>query len=141
MRVVIADAMKARLEYTRQVMQRLGFTIVASGNDGIWAVSFCRKYTPDLAIIDDDLPQLAADRVVAAIRRDESAKYIIVGAAGNKPSGTLDKHTLFVPKPFTVGNVGEAVQKLKSGIVVPAVARPVEMPEFGMSRAPQLPHR
>ena len=145
MRVVIADSISARMAYVRQVTQQIGFQVVALGSDGIWAIAFCKKHRPDLAILDGDLPNMPARKVAAALRRDDSATYVIVGTNRTQEHGHAvnpgDYKSINVQKPFNPAAVKAAVKNLQTGNVLPALDEVIPMADFGTTRVPQLPYR
>lgn len=135
MRTIIVDPNEQRVEETKKVLVKLGHQVIAIVGDGIWAVSFCKKHTPDLAILHHMLPQLSCEKVIKALCRDDVTKYIIVGQdVMTQPWGRLfgDPHIIAVRRPFTEHNLGTTITLMKN---TPALT----MPEWGLTKVDQLP--
>ena len=79
MKVVIADGDVERLKVTQALMSSLRHHTVAIAADGVWAVSMCRKHAPDLAILDGSLAEMSTSQVVDTLRRENLARFILVG--------------------------------------------------------------
>lgn len=135
LRTIIIDPVDQRVEETTEILVKLGHQVVAIVGDGIWAVSFCKKHKPELAVLHHTLPQLSCEKVIKALRRDDSTRYIIVGQDSMaQPWARLfgDPHIVAVRRPFTEHNLGITITLMKN---TPALT----MPEWGLSRLEQLP--
>jgi len=135
LRTIIVDPLDSRVEETKKILVKLGHQVVAIVGDGIWAVSFCKKHKPELAVLHHMLPQLSCEKVIKALRREDVTRYIIVGQdAMSQPWARLfgDPHVVAVRRPFTEHNLATTIHLMKS---TPALV----MPEWGLTRADQLP--
>lgn len=96
-------------------MRVLGHNVVQVAPDGVWAVAVCKKFMPDLAVLDVDLPNMRGDKVAQSIRRDATAKYIIVGATKITPmiqEAVSSAGAALLSKPFTIEKVRDALASL-----------------------------
>ena len=145
MRIVVADAIAARLAYVRQVLVGLGHTIVAVGNDGIWAVTFCKKHTPDVALLDMSIGNMNAARVAAVLQRDKTAHYVVVTTGSIHEHGHAvnagDVRSILVQKPMTAASFQAAISAIDRGTVLPALSAPVPSLQADTSKVPNLPYR
>ena len=78
MRVVIAeDDPITRLDL-KKLLEQAGVEILGEGKDGIDAVSLCAKYSPDVAIMDINMPSLDGLNAAKILYRDKLCKAVVL---------------------------------------------------------------
>ncbi|MBD3219718.1 response regulator [bacterium] len=117
--VIIADDAQFMRVMLKDILEDLGFTVIAEAADGHQAVQRYVEHRPDLILIDITMPGL--DGVAACreiVMRDPDARVVMVSALGQKDAvleavraGAVD----FVIKPFEPERVEETLRKLLAG--------------------------
>ena len=77
-RVLIVDGNSAFRAAARQLLERGGFVVVAEAEDGVEALRAAKEHTPDLAIVDVQLPDLDGFEVAERLRALELAAEVIL---------------------------------------------------------------
>jgi len=65
----------------RALRQRPEFEVVGSSNDGREALQEIRRLTPDVAILDENMPGLLGNEVLQAISRDKLSTRVVMLSA------------------------------------------------------------
>jgi CheY-like chemotaxis protein len=76
-RIIIANDVKLALELESSFLQREGFAVHAAGN-GREALELARRVSPDLLLLDYDMPLLSGAEVCAAVRADPALEHLPV---------------------------------------------------------------
>ena len=77
-RVLIVDDNSAFRAAARQLLERGGFVVVAEAGDGGEGVQAAKEHTPDLAIVDVQLPDLDGFELTEWLRALEPAPEVIL---------------------------------------------------------------
>jgi CheY-like chemotaxis protein len=77
-RVLIIDDNSAFRAAARQLLERAGFVVVAEAGDGLEGLRAAKEHTPDLAIVDLQLPGLDGFAVAERLREYEPAPHVIL---------------------------------------------------------------
>jgi two-component system chemotaxis response regulator CheY len=77
-RVLIVDDNIAFRGAARQLLERGGFVVVAEAGDGVEGVRAAKEHTPDLAIVDVQLPDLDGFEVAQRLGALEPAPGVIL---------------------------------------------------------------
>ena len=77
-RVLIVDDNNAFRAAARQLLERGGFVVVAEAGDGVEGLRAAKKHTPDLAIVDVQLPDLDGFEVAERLGALELAPEVIL---------------------------------------------------------------
>ena len=77
-RVLIVDDHRAFRAAARQLLERGGFVVVAEAGDGLEGLQAAAEHTPDLALIDVQLPDLDGFEVAERLRAFEPAPQVIL---------------------------------------------------------------
>lgn len=123
--VLIVDDAEFTRSLLREIVQDLGWTVVAEAADGGEAVELHARLRPDLVLLDITMPTMDGNEALAAIlQRDPAAKVVMITALGQKDQvltaiklGARD----FVIKPFDAERVAATLTRLL-GAPVPAGA-------------------
>jgi CheY-like chemotaxis protein len=76
--VLIVDDNSAFRAAARQLLERAGFVVVAEAGDGVEGLRAAKKHTPDLAIVDVQLPDLDGFELAERLRAFASAPEVIL---------------------------------------------------------------
>ena len=78
LRVLIVDDNSAFRAAARQLLERGGFVVVAEAGDGIEGLRAAKEHTPDVAIVDVQLPDLDGFAVAERLGQIEPATRVIL---------------------------------------------------------------
>src|SRR5512133_2400198 len=76
-RVLIVDDNGAFRAAARQLLERAGFAVVAEADSGAGGIEQARAHSPDLAIVDVQLPDFDGFEVAARLAELEAAPRVI----------------------------------------------------------------
>jgi response regulator NasT len=79
-RIVVADDEPDMRDYYREVLPRLGHTVVAAAENGRELVEHCRSYLPDLVITDIKMPEMDGIDAANRIYQERPVPVILVSA-------------------------------------------------------------
>lgn len=77
-RVLIVDDNRAFRAAARQLLERGGFAVVAEAGDGAEAARLANEHTPELAIVDVQLPDLDGFEVAERLRALDPAPEVVL---------------------------------------------------------------
>ncbi len=90
LRVVVADDMPHLLNAISRILERLGIEVVATANNGIGAVRAAQRLTPDLVILDVNMPWLSGFQAAVHIkRRLPETKVLLMSADDDAEIGLV----------------------------------------------------
>jgi two-component system, chemotaxis family, chemotaxis protein CheY len=102
LRVLIVDDNSAFRAAARQLLERGGFVVVAEAGDGAEGLRAAQEHTPDLAIVDVQLPDRDGFAVAEQLRELELAPHVIlISSLDGSDFGTLVASSSalgFIPK-------------------------------------------
>jgi len=78
LRVLIVDDNGAFRAAARQLLERAGFVVLAEARDGAEALRAAAEHTPDLAIVDVQLPDLDGFELADRLRAAELSPEVIL---------------------------------------------------------------
>jgi CheY-like chemotaxis protein len=78
LRVLIVDDNSAFRAAARQLLERAGFVVVAEAGDGGEGLRAAKEHTPDLAIVDVQLPDLDGFELAERLRAAERSPEVIL---------------------------------------------------------------
>ena len=114
--VIIADDAQFMRAMLKDILEEIGWTVVAEAGDGDAAIQLYRRHRPDLIMLDITMPGCdgvtACQQILAA---DPGARVVMISALGQKEevlaavrAGAGD----FVIKPFEAERVDQTVRSL-----------------------------
>lgn len=116
-RILIADDLATSRELIRTVLECEGYDIVEA-SDGAEAVAKAREYTPDLILLDLQMPLLDGFDVVRTLRSDlQFAMVPVVALTASAMHGDREKaleagFTGYIAKPVRVAVLRTEVARL-----------------------------
>ncbi len=114
--VLIVDDAEFMRAMLREIVQGLGWSVVAEAGDGGEAIELSARLRPDLVLLDITMPTMDGNEALTAIlARDPQAKVVMITALGQKEQvltaiklGARD----FIIKPFDAERVAATLTRL-----------------------------
>lgn len=116
--LIVDDHPVARMA-VRMLLEQDGMTIVAETGDGLDAISLIKQFSPDLVVVDIDIPSLNGIEVIQRLRNNGYQGGMLV------LSGKDDDHYIkrcasagadgFVSKSNQLTELNDAIRALKNG--------------------------
>ncbi len=78
MKAVIADDEVLIRMYIREILESNGYEVVGEAEDGLDAVTVCRKNRPDFVILDLNMPVMTGLEAARVINEEHLAGFIVV---------------------------------------------------------------
>ncbi len=117
--VIVDDEPITRMDVL-EILEEAGYNVVGQAGDGFDAVELCRKYKPDLVIMDVKMPLLDGIQASKVINEENLAGGVLLLTAYS------DKN--FISQATNVGVLGYLVKPIVEKSLIPAV-------EVALSRA------
>lgn len=121
--IVIADDEPITMMDLREILRDAGYDVVGEASDGFDAVEICRKYKPDLVLMDVKMPLLDGIKATKIIMNEGLSDSVVLLTAysGNE----------FVEQAKEVGVMGYLVKPIDEKSLLPAI-------EVAISRGKEL---
>jgi CheY-like chemotaxis protein len=111
--ILVVDDDAPILLLMRSLLREFGFEPVAAGN-GEQAIAEARKRTPDLILLDRNMPGMNGDEVLAALRSSDGLSEVPILIVSGEPMGPDEIQRLgatgHVLKPFDVPSLVETIR-------------------------------
>lgn len=116
-RVLIADDVLQTRRSTRLMLAEIpAIDIVAIAHNGKEAVELAKKYNPDIALLDINMPEMSGFSAFKAIRKTDSNVECIIISAERDTQAFRAAMSLgvseYLVKPFTVDQLSNAIDKV-----------------------------
>lgn len=122
-KIVIADDEPITRMDIREMLEEAGYNVVGEASDGFDAIEMCRKFSPNIVIMDIKMPLLDGINASKIIMQEGLADGIILLSAYSDNN--------FVEKAKEAGVIGYLVKPLDNKSLIPAV-------EVAISRAKEI---
>jgi len=120
--VIVDDEPITRMDVL-EILEEAGYNVVGQAIDGFDAVELCRKYKPDLVIMDVKMPLLDGIQASKVINEENLAGGVLLLTAYSDKS--------FINQATNVGVLGYLVKPIVEKSLIPAV-------EVALSRADEF---
>lgn len=116
MKILIADDNEMNRSLMLALLQRKGHEVLEA-EDGAQAVKLAKEHTPDLIIMDIQMPVLDGVTALRMLRADESIKEIPVIAVtsyamkGDKEKFLNAGFDSYIPKPINIREIAEFIEQ------------------------------
>ncbi|CAN1552679.1 AmiR Response regulator with putative antiterminator output domain [Fimbriimonadaceae bacterium] len=117
MRVLIADDDPIIRLDLRQMLESLGYEVVAEGGDGKQAVDLARETQPDVCILDVKMPVMDGIEAVSIITEENIAPTILLTAYSDKELVDRAKDAgvfAYLVKPFKPSDLPPSIEVARS---------------------------
>ncbi len=112
LRIVIADDEPIILLDLRQMLEELGYSVVAEASTGAQAVEMVRKFKPDLAILDVKMPEMDGIEAARILHEEKLAPVLLLTAYSD---------TELIQRAKQAGVYGYLVKPFKQADLTPAI--------------------
>ena len=113
MRILLVDASPTIRNLQKNVLKQLGHTDVIEANDGIQALAVFAEQTPDLAIVDWNMPNMDGITLVRIIRESGNKIPLIMCTTEAEKRRVIEAIKAgvnnYIVKPFTVEYLGQKI--------------------------------
>ena len=113
MRILLVDASPTIRNLQKNVLKQLGHTDVIEANDGIQALAVFAEQTPDLAIVDWNMPNMDGITLVRIIRESGNKIPLIMCTTEAEKRRVIEAIKAgvnnYIVKPFTVEYLGRKI--------------------------------
>lgn len=116
-RILIVDDKATSLELLRTILEKQGYAVIEA-RDGAEALQKVRAETPDLILLDLQMPVRNGYEVVGELRQDAAyATLPIIALTASAMEGDREKalaagFTAYLTKPVTLAHLREEIQRL-----------------------------
>ena len=117
MKVLIADDEPIILLDLKQMLENLGYEVVAEASDGQQAVNLARETHPDVCILDVKMPVMDGIEAVSIITEESIAPAILLTAYSDKELVDRAKAAgvfAYLVKPFKPSDLPPAIEVARS---------------------------
>lgn len=122
MKILLVDASPTIRNLQKNVLKQLGHTDVIEAEDGIQALAIFAEHSPDLAIVDWNMPNMDGITLVRKIREGGNKIPLIMCTTEAEKRRVLEAIKAgvnnYIVKPFTVDSLGEKITQTleKAGV-------------------------
>lgn len=117
LKVLIADDEPIILLDLKQMLENLGYEVVAEASDGQQAVDLARETRPDVCILDVKMPVMDGIEAVGVITEENIAPTILLTAYSDKELVDRAKNAgvfAYLVKPFKPSDLPPAIEVARS---------------------------
>ena len=126
MKILLVDDSRTIRNIQKNVLKQLGHTDVVEAEDGIQALAQLQKGSPDLMLVDWNMPNMDGITLIRKVRETNKTLPIIMCTTEAEKTRVLEAIKAgvnnYVVKPFTVESLGEKINQTMSRIAAPATA-------------------
>ncbi|PWJ95938.1 response regulator receiver and ANTAR domain protein [Oceanotoga teriensis] len=112
-KIVIADDEPITRQDLREILEIAGYNVVADASDGFDAVELCRKFKPDLVLMDIKMPLLDGLNASKIITSEGLAGGVILLTAYSDED--------FIAKAKKSGVIGYLVKPIDERSLIPSI--------------------
>ncbi len=113
MRILLVDASPTIRNLQRNVLKQLGHTDIIEADDGIQALAVFAEQTPDLAIVDWNMPNMDGITLVRKLRKSGNKIPLIMCTTETEKRRVIEAIKAgvnnYIVKPFTVEYLGRKI--------------------------------
>jgi len=114
-RILLADDLSFMRMVQKEILEEKGYVIVGEASDGLEAIEFYKRLSPDIIILDITMPHMNGLEAMHKIFEiDKNAKIVMCSALGQQQliveaikSGVKD----FIVKPFKPERIINSIEK------------------------------
>ena len=115
MRILLVDASPTIRNLQKNVLRELGHTDIIEANGGMQALAVFAEQTPDLAIVDGNLPNMDGITLVRKIRESGNQIPLIMCTTETEKTKVMEAIEAgvnnYIIKPFTVEALGRRIHQ------------------------------
>lgn len=115
MRILLVDASPTIRNLQKNVLKQLGHTDVIEAEDGIQALAMFAEQTPDLVIVDWNMPNMDGITLVRKIRENGNKIPLIMCTTEAEKKRVIEAIKAgvnnYIVKPFTIESLGRKISQ------------------------------
>ena len=115
MKILLVDASPTIRNLQKNVLEQLGHTDVIEADDGIQALAVFAEQSPDLAIVDWNMPNMDGITLVRKIRESGNKIPLIMCTTEAEKTRVMEAIKAgvnnYIIKPFTVESLGRKINQ------------------------------
>ena len=115
MKIMLVDDSRTIRNIQKNVLKQLGHTDVVEAEDGVQALAKFHEETPDLMLVDWNMPNMDGITLVRKIREINQTVPLIMCTTEAEKTRVLEAIKAgvnnYVVKPFTVESLGEKINQ------------------------------
>ena len=115
MKIMLVDDSRTIRNIQKNVLKQLGHTDVVEAEDGVQALAKFNEETPDLMLVDWNMPNMDGITLVRKIREINQTVPLIMCTTEAEKTRVLEAIKAgvnnYVVKPFTVESLGEKINQ------------------------------
>ncbi len=122
MKILLVDDSRTIRNIQKNVLNQLGYTDILEAEDGVQALAVFDEHSPDLALVDWNMPKMDGITLVRKIRESGNKIPLIMCTTEAEKSRILEAIKAgvnnYIVKPFTVDSLGEKITQTleKAGV-------------------------
>ena len=122
MKILLVDDSRTIRNIQKNVLSKLGYTDILEAEDGVQALALFDEHSPDLALVDWNMPKMDGITLVRKIRESGNKIPLIMCTTEAEKSRILEAIKAgvnnYIVKPFTVDSLGEKITQTleKAGV-------------------------
>lgn len=122
MKILLVDDSRTIRNIQKNVLNQLGYTDILEAEDGVQALAVFDEHSPDLALVDWNMPKMDGITLVRKIRESGSKIPLIMCTTEAEKTRILEAIKAgvnnYIVKPFTVDSLGEKITQTleKAGV-------------------------
>ncbi len=124
MKILLVDDSRTIRNIQKNVLKQLGYEDIVEAEDGVVALAKFNEQTPDLALVDWNMPNMDGITLIRKIREFNKRVPLIMCTTEAEKSRVLEAIKAgvnnYVVKPFTVESLGEKIKQTMSKVVATA---------------------
>ncbi len=115
MKILLVDQSRTIRNIQKNVLNQLGHTDIVEAEDGVQALSTFNEKTPDLMLVDWNMPNMDGITLIRKIREINKTVPIIMCTTEAEKTRVLEAVKAgvnnYIVKPFTVESLGEKISQ------------------------------
>ncbi|MCG8499748.1 MAG: response regulator [Firmicutes bacterium] len=112
-KIVIADDEPITRMDICEILKEVGYDVVGQASDGFDAIELCRKYRPDIVLMDVKMPLLNGLKATKVINEEKLAKCVVLLTAYSGKE--------FIQQAKALGVMGYLVKPVNEKALLPAI--------------------
>ncbi len=126
MNILLVDDSRTIRNIQKNVLGQLGYTDIVEAGDGVEAIIKFTEKTPDLMLVDWNMPNMDGLTLVRKIRETNRSVPIIMVTTEAEKSRVLEAIKAgvnnYCVKPFTVESLGEKIRQTMAKVTAAAAS-------------------
>ncbi len=124
MKILLVDDSRTIRNIQKNVLKQLGHTDILEAEDGVKALEIWGQQTPDLALVDWNMPNMDGITFVRKIREQNTTVPLIMCTTEAEKTRVIEAIKAgvnnYIVKPFTVESLGEKISETMAKAGAPA---------------------